>query len=135
MCGVAVWRGRDEERLTAAVILADWALSVFVYRVQSQATQWGVFLVDTAQFAILLWVALRSARFWPLAVSAFALLQLVTHLAHASDGSVTGWAYMTAELIWSYLLLLAAGCAAWTAPRFTAVTAEPSEPPPRPTPL
>lgn len=127
MCGVAVWRGRDEERLTAAVILADWALSVFVYRVQSQDTQWGVFLVDTAQFAVLLWIALRSARFWPLTVSAFALLQLGTHLAHASDATVTGWAYMTAELVWSYLLLLSAGCAAWTAPRFAAVTAQPAE--------
>lgn len=116
VCGAAVWRGRDEEKLAAGAILADWGLSVFVARVQSQETQWGVLLVDTAQFAVLLWIAMRSTRFWPLTVSAFALLQLVTHLAHAADSTVTGWAYFTAELIWSYLLLFTVGYGAWTAP-------------------
>jgi hypothetical protein len=116
VCGVAAWRGRDEERLAAGAILADWAVSVFVARVQSQETQWGVLLVDTAQFAVLLWIAMRSTRFWPLTVAAFALLQLVTHLAHAADPTVTGWSYFTAELIWSYMLLLTVGYGAWTAP-------------------
>ncbi|HEX7944027.1 MAG TPA: hypothetical protein VF495_05140 [Phenylobacterium sp.] len=117
VCGVTAWRGRDEEKLAAGAILADWALSVFVARsTPVQDTQWGVLLVDTAQFAVLLWIAMRSTRFWPLTVSAFALLQLVTHLAHAADPTVTGWSYFTAELIWSYLLLLTVGYGAWTAP-------------------
>jgi len=118
VCGVAAWRGRDEERLTAGVILADWALTVFVYKARSQETQWGILLVDTAQFAVLLWVAMRSMRFWPLPVAAFALLQLMTHVAHAVDPPVTGWSYITAELIWSYLLLFTVGYGAWTAPYY-----------------
>lgn len=117
VCVVAVWRGRDEERLAAAGVLADWALTVFVYKVRSEDTQWGVLAVDTVQFALFLWIAMRSQRFWPLFVGSFALLQLVTHLANAADAGVTGWAYLTAELLWSYLLLFTVGYAAWTAPR------------------
>ena len=116
VCGVAVWRGRDEERLAAAAVLADWALTVFVYKVRSEETQWGVLVVDAGQFVVLLWIAMRSQRFWPLFTAGFGLLQLVTHLANAIDPAVTGWSYLTAELIWSYMLLFTVGYAAWTAP-------------------
>lgn len=129
-CGVAVWRGRDEERLATAAILADWALTVFVYRSGTSDTQWGVLLVDAAQFAVFLWIALRTARYWPLPTAAFALLQLVTHLAHAADPTVGGWSYSTAELIWSYLLLMTVSYASWTAPRYAEYAADPTALPP-----
>lgn len=117
VCVLAVWRGRDDERLAAAAVLADWALTVFVYKVGTQDTQWAILAVDTAQFAVLVFIALRTQRYWPLFTAGFGLLQLVTHLANAVDGAVTGWAYITAEIIWSYLLLFTVGYGAWTAPR------------------
>lgn len=129
VCATAVLRGRDMERLAAAVVLADWALSMVVYRARSEDTQWGVLLVDGAQFAVLLWIALRSSRYWPLFLSGFALLQLVTHLAHAVDVGVSGWAYITAERIWSYLLLFTIGYGAWTAPRYADSAGAPSDEP------
>ena len=115
VCALAVWRGREEERLAAAAVLADWALSLFVFRV-GEETQWSVLVVDSGQFGVLLWIAMRSRRYWPLSTAAFGLLQLVTHLAHALDPAVSGWSYMTAELIWSYMLLLTVAYGAWTAP-------------------
>lgn len=129
VCATAVWRGKDEERLATAAILADWALAVFVYRA-TQDTQWGILLIDTAQFGVFLWIAMRSARFWPLPITAFGLLQLITHLAHAADPTVTGWSYITAEIIWSYLLLITVGYASWTAPRYAEYAAAPTELPP-----
>ena len=128
-CLLAVWRGRDDERLATAAILADWGLATFVYRA-TQETQWAILLIDTAQFAVFLWVAMHSLRFWPLAITAFGLLQLMTHLAHAADPSVGGWSYITAEVIWSYLLLITVSYGAWTAPyvaRATAALAAASE--------
>jgi len=122
VCAIAVWRGRDDERLAAAAVLADWALSVFVYRVTSE-TQWSVLIVDSLQFAVFLWIALHSARYWPLAAAAFALLELMTHLAHAADPTVGGWSYITAEVIWSYLLLITVSYGAWTAPYVARATA------------
>lgn len=129
VCVAAVWRGRDDERLATAAILADWGLSTFVYRA-TQETQWAILLIDTAQFAVFLWIAMRSARFWPLTLSAFGLLQLVTHLAHAADPTVSGWSYITAEIIWSYLLLITLGYASVTAPRYARDAAEPTGDPP-----
>lgn len=114
--GVAVWRGRDEERLAAAVILANWALSMMVFKARSEETQWAVLAVDFCQFLVFMWLALRSRSFWPLFLAGFALLQQVTHVAHALDARVSGWAYLTAERIWSYLMLFTIGYAAWTAP-------------------
>jgi hypothetical protein len=115
VCALAVWRGRDDERLSAAAVLADWALSIFAFRV-GEVTQWGILIVDTGQFAVLLWISMRSRRFWPLFAAAFGLLQLVTHLAHAIDPVVSGWSYQTASLIWSYMLLFSVGYGAVTTP-------------------
>ena len=117
VCALAVWRGHDEERLAAAAVLANWALSMVVYRARSEETQWAVLVVDAGLFAIFLWIAMRSRRFWPLFAAGFELLSLVTHGAHALDAGVSGWAYLTATRIWSYLILIAIGYGAWTAPR------------------
>lgn len=117
VCALAVWRGRDDERLAAAAVLANWALSMVVFRARSEETQWAVLVVDAGLFAVLLWIAMRSPRFWPLFAAGFELLALLTHGAHALDAGVSGWAYLTATRIWSYLILVAIGYGAWTAPR------------------
>lgn len=116
VCGLAVWRGRDDERLAAAGTLANWAITLVVFRQRSDETQWAVMVVDVALLALLIWLALRSRRYWPLFAAAFALLTVVTHLAHALDTGVTGWAYLTAVLIWGYLGLISIGYGALTAP-------------------
>ena len=92
---VAVLRGRDSERLAATGVLTGWAMSMVLARARSNDTQWGIFAVDALLLMLFLWLAMRSRRFWPL---------------------FSGWAYLTANLIWSYLVLLTIGYAAWTAP-------------------
>lgn len=115
---VAVWRGRDSERLAATGVLAGWALSMVVARSRSNDTQWGIFAVDALLLLLFLWLALRSRRFWPLFVAAFQLLMVLTHFASILDAGVSGWAYLTANLIWSYMVVLTIGYAAWTAPAY-----------------
>lgn len=129
VCGLALWRGRDDERLAAAGSLANWALTLVVFKSYSVDTQWYVMAVDLALLALYVWLALRSARYWPLFAAAFSLLVVVTHLAHALDSGVSGWAYLTAALIWSYLSLIAIGYGAWTAPYDTTDAPEPMETP------
>lgn len=121
VCVVAVWRGRDEERLAAAGELASWALTLVVFKARSADTQWAVLAIDAGLLALFVWIALRSIRYWPLFVASFQLLAVVTHLAHALDSSVSGWAYLTAALAFNYLALLVVGYAAWTAPRYAEV--------------
>lgn len=117
VCAIAVWRGRDLERLAAGAELATWALTLLVFKSRSESTQWAVLAIDVALFAVLLWIALRSMRYWPLLAAGFQLLALITHFAHAVDALISGWAYLTAILIWNYLTLFAIGYGAITAPR------------------
>jgi hypothetical protein len=120
VCAIAVWRGRDEERLSAGAVLANWALTLTVFKSRSEDTQWSVFVLDFAVLVLFFWLAMRSERYWLLFATGFQVLLVVTHLAHAVDPAVSGWAYLTASLMWSYLVLLAIGYAAWTAPGFAA---------------
>lgn len=124
VCAIAVWRGRDDERLAAGGLLANWALSILLVRASdgtaSEATQWEIFGVDTALLGLYVWIALRSRRYWPLFATGFQVLVVVTHLGRVVDPRVSGWAYITAGLIWAYLVLFTIGYGAWTAPRYAA---------------
>ena len=129
VCGLALWRGRDDERLAAAATLANWGISLVVFRAGSDATQWFVMAADLVLLTLLVWLSLRTTRYWPLFAAAFALLTIVTHIAHALDTGVSSWAYLTAGLIWSYLGLIAIGYGAWTAPYYVAITPGPTDAP------
>jgi len=117
VCALAAWRGHDDERLAAGGLLANWALSLVVFKSGSEETQWAVSLFDAALTVLYLWIALRSRRYWPLFAAGFQLLVMVTHLGHAVDPRVTGWSYLTAQLLWAYLVIIAIGYGSWTAPR------------------
>jgi hypothetical protein len=129
VCTVAVWRGRDDERLAAAALLANWAISILVVRAGSGSTHWEVFFVDAALLGLYLWLALRTQRHWPLFAAGFQLLVVATHIGRAVDPTVSGWAYLTAGIIWSYLVLFSIGYGAWTAPRYALSADDPTEEP------
>lgn len=133
VCAIAVWRGRDDERLAAGGMLANWALSILLVRanagVASDVTQWEIFIVDAALLALYLWITMRSYRYWPLFAAGFQVLVVVTHVGHAVDPRVSGWAYITAGLIWAYLTLFTIGYGAWTAPRYAGMDDAPANPP------
>jgi hypothetical protein len=61
VCVLAIWRGRDDERLAAGMDLATWALTIVVFQDKSNATQWPVVAIDAFLFVGLLWIALRSS--------------------------------------------------------------------------
>lgn len=116
VCALALWRGRDDERLAAAGMLANWSLSRILFKNHSNDLQAGVFAVDVVLLGLYLWLALRSRRYWPLFGAGFWLLAIITHVGRLVDPRMSGWAYLTAEIIWSYLVLWAIAYGAWTAP-------------------
>lgn len=116
-CALAVWRGGPNERLAAGGMLACWALSMVAYQ-RGLDTEWGILAIDVVGLALFVWIALRSRRFWPLFVAGFQLLAVATHLAQGLDAGVSGWAYITAEIIWGYLVAFTIAAAAWTTPRY-----------------
>jgi hypothetical protein len=128
VCAVAYWRGREDERLAATALLANWGLSVLLVKVDDGGF-WDSLAIDLGLVGIYVWLALRSARYWPLFAAAFQILIVVTHLGRVADPSVSTWAYMTAGIVWSYLVLFAIGYGAWTAPRYAESDGVPTDVP------
>jgi hypothetical protein len=117
VCIITVWRGGDEERLAAGALLANWAVTLILFdKAHPNDLQRGILVVDLALLILYFWLALRSRRYWPLFAAAFQLLVIFTHLGRALDPAVRGWAYLTAGIIWSYLVLIAIATGAWTRP-------------------
>ncbi|MBW8882014.1 MAG: hypothetical protein JF615_11545, partial [Asticcacaulis sp.] len=69
----------------------------------------GAFLADGALFVVFFAMAMRTTRFWPLAAAGFQLLAVMTHVAKLIDPALQQWAYITAGVIWTYLVLVTIG--------------------------
>jgi hypothetical protein len=129
VCCLALWRGGRDERMAAFGILVGWLLTIAVVRATG-GRQTGVFIVDLCLLGVLLWIALRSAAWWPLFAAGFHLLAILTDVAHHVDRQLGAWAYLTAQVIWGYMLALTVGIGAWRAPtRQLAISEPPTTPP------
>lgn len=110
----AAVRGGKPERLGAATLLAGALLSVclaqpFVARFRHVET--GILLVDLTILGILLWLSLRSTRFWPIWIAALVGAEICIHLMRLAFPREIPQAYMTAIGLWSWaaqLLLMIA---------------------------
>jgi hypothetical protein len=115
VCAFAMWKGDEEERLTGLALAFAAIAAPFLKDHSWHGIQWGVLTVDVAFFLLILVIAFRSTKFWPLAAAGFQLLGLLTHAAIVLDSGVRAWAYVTAGVIWSYLILTALGVGTWNA--------------------
>lgn len=111
----ALWRGGRTERVVAVANIAAWLVTIVVQNRHNWLDpQWGVFCVDVAFLVLLLWCVVRSSRLWILPAAAFQLLAVVTHAAILADDGVRAWTYMTALILWSYLVLITLGIGTYT---------------------
>ena len=78
-------------------------------------TQWSAFASDVGLLVILVVISLRTPRYWPLAAAGFELLCVVTHVAKIVDPGVYAWAYATAQVIFTQLVVVAIGVGVWNA--------------------
>ena len=109
ICGYALWRGRRDERVVAAVCLtASIATPLVVAPLGSRfsTVEIGVLLVDLATLGLFTFVALRSFRFWPLWVAGLQLTTSMAHLMKAVELDLMPTAYSAAARFWSYPILL-----------------------------
>ncbi|WP_372781342.1 hypothetical protein [Phenylobacterium sp.] len=105
VAAAALWKGGRDERLAGSGMLLAAILSKLLYQ-HAQATEWGILATDAAALALFVWIALTSARWWPLFVAAFQFLAIVIHLARIVDRSLGGWAYISAEILFGYLVAI-----------------------------
>lgn len=103
----AWWRGGWVERVVAVTnVMARLATIALQNRTNWVDPQWSVFAVDVAFLGVLLGLVVRSQRTWILPAAAFQLLLVITHAAIIIDEGVRARAYITALILWSYLVLI-----------------------------
>ncbi|MDB5492819.1 MAG: hypothetical protein JWP86_156 [Phenylobacterium sp.] len=107
VAGAALWKGGWSERLVAIGFLAAWLVTPVLRRGGWEGPAWTGLAVDGLFLALLVFVALRTRRWWPLFATAFELLSVLSHIARLVDPGVRAWAYATADAIWTYFLLTA----------------------------
>lgn len=103
----AWWRGGWVERVVAVTNVMAWLATIALQnRTNWVDPQWSVFAVDVAFLGVLLALVVRSQRTWILPAAAFQLLLVITHAAIIVDEGVRARAYITALILWSYLVLI-----------------------------
>lgn len=107
VCGLAAWAGGRSQKVTAAVIATAWIASAALEDRRFVHPQYAIFLLDLVAAIAFGGLALLWRRGWLMAIAAFQLLTMATHIASILDTRIGALAYMTAYLVWSYLLLAA----------------------------
>jgi hypothetical protein len=109
VCGAAFWKGDREEQVTAGALLLGWVATLLFRDPRWLGAQTGALVIDALFFAMMVVIALRTTRYWPIFAAAFQLLAIVTHGARIADPAIRGWAYATASILWTQLVLIALG--------------------------
>ncbi|AAK22765.1 hypothetical protein [Caulobacter vibrioides] len=105
--GVALWRGRWPERAAATAMILAWSASAVLHNAdQLRGPQGLIMAVDLALFLVLLGIALKSDRWWPMWACAFHALSIVLALAMLADPRVWSRSGFIASGVFSYLTML-----------------------------
>jgi hypothetical protein len=119
-CSYAWLRGREDERIVAAVCVTASLVSLAVlssFRTLYSNVELGVLTVDMVTLAAFTYVALRSDRFWPLWVSGLQLTTSVAHFLKLFDPTLLPIAYSAAARMWSYPILIILAVGTWRSHR------------------
>lgn len=107
--GFVFWKGHFEERLAAASLTAGSILTPLFYA--QSARDWlspnvSLLLNEAAVTVVILWIAYRSNRFWPLPVAAFQITALLTPLVALLGENLASYALGVTQGLWAYPQLL-----------------------------
>ncbi len=110
----AIWRGGGPERRAALMQVVAFLATMASYSISNYRfieLETGVFAIDVALLIALYWLALRSNRVWPMAMTALQLSSIFVHVARLADGGMSAWAYAFLLKIWGYAMVLLLGVA------------------------
>jgi len=107
VCAYALWRGGQPERFVAIIFLIAAPLSSAVYSGDLwHGMQIGIFAVDVVMLGLLLAIALRANRYWPIGIVAMQLLQVIGHLLKLADPYMPTLLYWISSVVWAYPMLI-----------------------------
>ena len=110
----ALWRGGWGERTIAWGMVVDSLTSGIVQNTRDWgAPQWADLGIDILYLIVMVGVALKSARMWPLWAAGFQLVSVIVYFARIADMKVGAFAPYLATVIWSYLILVVIAIGTW----------------------
>lgn len=117
--GVAIWRGGWPERLAGGAMILAWFATGLFYKTHLWfGPQTAVFLVDLALMMVLVFIALRSDRWWPMWACGFHGLTLILMLATLLDSRISNRAgYIAGGGVFSHMVMAAVFFGALARPR------------------
>ena len=101
--------GGREERLVTSILAAAYFATFVFSRLGSLdwlRPQFSILLSDSLASALLLIIALRSKRFWPLPIVAFQILPVLTQLVTYFGENLVSYGLGVAQGAWSYLQMI-----------------------------
>jgi len=108
-CGYALAAGGGPERWVAAIFVVGDALSIAAMSplaVRYARLETATFAIDLVMALLLLYLALRSRRYWTLWICAFQIVQAASHIAGVMRPEVLRLAYGILISLWAYPMML-----------------------------
>lgn len=101
--GYVLWRGGKAERGGISAIAIGSVLSALAANSEGpwQHAETGIFVVDVTLLIALMIIMGHSNRFWPLWITAFQIVAVMTHLARFLRPNTIPIAYAIAEELWA----------------------------------
>lgn len=106
-CAFAFLQGRTDERVAAGAMLVAAALSPIALSAGYASPETGVMGIDMALLVLLVIIALKSDRFWPLWAAGFHIVGTTIHLATFVEVDIWPPAYANAQAFWAWPVLVA----------------------------
>jgi hypothetical protein len=106
-CAFAFLHGRTDERVAAGAMMGAAVLSPILVNGGWASPETGVLGIDMALLALLVVIALKSDRFWPLWAAGFHVVGTTIHLATFVDADIWPPAYANAQAFWAWPVLVA----------------------------
>jgi hypothetical protein len=106
-CGYALAKGGATERLTSVAFLIATILTLICYRASVRpwaAIDWSMLAIDGLLWVALLYIALKSDRYWPLWMASFQSAAILCHFTRIIP-NLFGMAYAVSLQIWCYIML------------------------------
>jgi hypothetical protein len=114
-CLYAAVRGGSPERWGAGLYLVNWVLSnlaAYLSRRDFLTTETGLMAVDAAYLIVMVALALKAQRFWPLWAAALQLDTVLTHILMFSKATPP-FSYGFALWLWGLPIPVLIGIGAW----------------------
>ena len=112
-CGFVFYKGGRTERLAAAATVASWAITPFVVSHDWFSPQYALLVINAGYLAILLTLALKSRRYWPMAAAAAMVLDVASQIAFIINPNIWPLAFFYGDVACGWLAIAALVAGTW----------------------